>query len=255
LHASASTVGLVIHVVALAGNGGNRARWAQLPQPLDNVVGNEIRLQGVSLPGFEGLALPHKNPTIDDFAAWLADAIDALDSPKVFFGTGIGGSIGLQAAQRAGLADAYIFHSPVGPNLDTRLLPKLMKPPLVRKAAKHLIGGPAGRVLLRRRFGNTLPPAAINDFAQGYLDCEAFEVMWDILDADWFDALEPIAEPTALVWGAEDGVLGADLAKDFSSVLPDAEVIIEETWGHYPMLEDPAGFALSISALSRRLLR
>lgn len=252
-HKSVS-VNHVINVVALAGNGGNLARWAQLPKVLDGDGDNIVSLTGISLPGFDGVPLPIANPTVHDFADWLTEEIDNVDGPKVFFGTGIGGSIGLQAAQRAGLADAYIFHSPVGPNLDTRLLPKLMKPPIIRKAAKHIIGGPPGRILLRRRFASSLSAEAVDDFAQGYLDCDAFEVMWDILTADWFDALEPITEPTALIWGAEDGVLGSNLANDFVSVLANAEVIIEESWGHYPMLEDPISFASSISSLSKKLL-
>lgn len=244
----------MINVVALAGNGGNLARWSQLPRVLDDDGNTAVSLMGASLPGFDRVPLPIPNPTIHDFADWLTTEIAKVDGPKVFFGTGIGGSIGLQAAQHAGVADAYIFHSPVGPNLDTRLLPKLMKPPIIRKAAKHIIGGPPGRILLRRRFADSLSRETVDDFAQGYLDCDAFEVMWDILTAEWFDALKPLSEPSALVWGAEDGVLGSNLANDFASVLPDAEVVIEESWGHYPMLEDPTSFASSISSLSRKLL-
>jgi len=244
----------VIHVLALAGNGGNLARWGQLPKPLDSDQANPVVLKGVQLPGFDGVPLPHDSPTVDDFADWLTGEIQNVEGPKVFFGTGIGGSIGLQAAQRAGLADAYIFHSPVGPNLDTRLLPKIMKPTPIRKAAKQLIGGPAGRVLLRRRFADTMPAQAIDDFAQGYLDCDAFVVMWDILTAEWFDQLAPIAEPAVLMWGAEDAVLGSNLADDFATVLPDAEVVIEDSWGHYPMLEDPANFASVVAKISRGLL-
>ncbi len=243
----------MINVLALAGNGGNLARWAQLPEPLDG-DDEPVVLRGVNLPGFDGVPLPIPNPTVDDFASWLAAELDQVDGPRVFFGTGIGGSIGLQAAQLAGLVDAYIFHSPVGPNLDTRLLPKLMKPTPIRRAAKQLIGGRAGRVLLRRRFGDALSRRDIDDFAQGYLDCDAFEVMWDVLTAEWFDRLEPVHEPAALMWGADDAVLGSNLAGDFADVLPDAEIIIEESWGHYPMLEDPTSFASSIAALSRKLL-
>lgn len=247
----------MINVLALAGNGGNLARWQQLPEPLAQGVSEAetpVSLTGISLPGFDGFPLPHTSPTVDDFAGWLIDEVEKVEGPRVFFGTGIGGSIGLQAAQQTGLADGYIFHSPVGPNLDTRLLPKLMKPTPVRKAAKNFIGGPVGRTLLRRRFGDVLPREAIDDFAQGYLDCDAFEVMWDILNADWFDQLEPVAEPSVLIWGAEDGVLGANLAGDFANVLPDAEVIIEQAWGHYPMLENPAEFASTISRLARKLV-
>jgi len=56
------------------------------------------------------------------------------------------------------------------------------------------------------------------------------------------------------MWGAEDAVLGSNLADDFATVLPDAEVVIEDSWGHYPMLEDPANFASVVAKISRGLL-
>ena len=234
----------------MAGNGGNAARWEQLPVPL----AEGVQLRGVQLPGFDGRPLPHPNPTVDDFAGWLAEDINKRDRPRVLFGTGIGGSIGLQAAQSANLADGYIFHSPVGPNLDTRLLPKLMKPRPLRSAVKKTIGGPAGRLLLRRRYRDRLSPEIIDDFAQGYLTCDAFEVLWDVLDAEWFTSLQPIAEPAILLWGGKDAVLGTDLAEGFKSVLPDAEVVVEPDWGHYPMLENPTEFAAAIASIARRLV-
>lgn len=244
----------MIHVLALAGNGGNAARWSRLPQPLEGSGHDSIVLRSISLPGFDGKPMAHPRPTVHEFAEWLRAEIELVDHPRVFFGTGIGGSIGLQAAQQAGLADAYIFHSPVGPNLDTRLLPKLMKPAPLRKLVKHAIGGPPGRLLLRQRWKETVPASDIDAFAQGYLDCDAFEIMWDILTADWFNSLEPIAEPSVLMWGGEDAVLGSKLAHGFEDVLPSAEVVIKQDWGHYPMLEDPKSFASSIAAVSRKLL-
>lgn len=234
----------------MAGNGGNAARWAQLPSPL----ANDVVLRTINLPGFDGRPLEHSAPTVEDFARWLRQEVESSSRPRVLLGTGIGGSIGFQLAQTPGLVDAYIFHAPVGPDLDTRLLPRLMKPSIIRKAAKHAIGGPAGRLLLRRRFGDTLARSVIDDFAQGYLDCDAFEILWDILTAAWFDSLQPIADPSVLIWGSEDGVLNSDHASGFKRILPKANVIVEPTWGHYPMLERPDHFASTIADVARRLL-
>lgn len=242
----------MIEIMAIAGNGGNAARWAELPRPLaDDVV-----LTPLVLPGFDGRPLPSPSPSVHDFARWLSEEIELrrTHDQVVVLGTGIGGSVAFQTAQQAGLVDGYIFHAPVGPNLDTRLLPRIMKPSIMRKTAKAAIGGPAGRVLLRRRFGDVLSRQAIDNFAQGYLDCDAFEVMWDVLTADWFDALEPIAEPSVLIWGAGDGVLAADHAHGFESVLPDAEVMVEDSWAHYPMLESPEHFATRMAELARGLV-
>ena len=68
------------------------------------------------------------------------------------------------------------------------------------------------------------------------------------------DRLQPIAEPAILLWGGKDAVLGTDLAEGFKSVLPDAEVVVEPDWGHYPMLENPTEFAAAIASIARRLV-
>lgn len=243
----------MIEVMAIAGNGGNAARWAQLPRPLtDDVV-----LTPVVIPGFDGRKLPHPDPTIGDFAGWLREWIadHRTHETLVVLGTGIGASIAFQAAQQPGIADAFIFHAPVGPSLDSRLLPRLMQPAPIRKLVKASIAGLPGRVLLRRRFRDTLDTDTIDSFQAGYRDCDAFEVMWDILDADWFDALNPIGEPSTLLWGADDGVLAASHTHGFERILPNAEVIIEDDWGHYPMLESPNEFATKIAAIARELVR
>ena len=242
----------MIEIMAIAGNGGNAARWARLPQPLaDDVV-----LTPIVLPGFDGKPMPAASPTVDDFAAWLIDEIQAQRSHEhvIVLGTGIGGSIAFQAAQHAGLVDGYIFHAPVGPSLDTRLLPKIMKPSIMRRGVKAAIGGPVGRVALRRRFGNVMTRHEVDAFAQGYLDCDAFEVMWDILTPGWFDALQPVSDPAVLIWGADDGVLDADHAGGFDAVLPDATVMVESSWAHYPMLESPGAFAATIAEIARSLV-
>ncbi len=242
----------MIEILAVAGNGGNSARWAELPTPLEEGV----LLTPINLPGFDGRPLPIANPTVHDFGQWLCDEATSRnrDHSIIVLGTGIGASIALQTAQHCEGVDGYIFHAPVGPNLDTRLLPKLMRPSLMRTAVKKAIGGPIGRAILRRRFSETLTSEAVDNFGQGYLDCDAFEVMWDILTAEWFDHLQPIAKPSILIWGADDGVLGANLAHGFESVLPNAEAIIEQDWAHYPMLENPEHFASTMAGLARSLV-
>lgn len=235
-------------VAAVPGNGGTIARWELLASPL----AEGVTLAPIVLPGFDRTPLD-PDPTIDTFANALREAVEKLPRPRVVFGTGIGGSVALHAAQDPGWADAFILHAPVGPNLDTRLLPRLMKPRLVRSVAKELIASPAARAIGRRRYRN-VPGETIDRVLAAYGDCAAFEPMWDILNADWWNSLDPIVDPAVLVWGAGDGVLDASHAEEFRRVLPDAAVHTEPEWAHYPMLEQPEDFAETVVMLARKLL-
>jgi len=238
-----------MHIAAVPGNGGSPARWELLPNPL----APDTTLHPITLPGFDGTPLPSATPTLDVFVDAMIAAVEALPRPRVVFGTGIGGSIALQAAQRPGWADGFILHAPVGPSLDTRLLPKLMRPNLVRSFAKAAISSPVGRALGRRRYAD-VPADTIDRVLGDYARCDAFGPMWDILNADWWNALEPLADPAIVLWGAGDGVLDAGHAEEFRRVVPDAEIRTEPDWAHYPMLEQPEHFAATIDRIARELV-
>lgn len=238
-----------IRCFAVPGNGGSAARWQRLTAHLPD----DIDLRPVTLPGFGGRPMDVDHPTVDDFAAWLRRDIGAEladdPGPSVVLGHGIGGSVLLQAAQVGAVADGYIFHAPVGPFLGDRLFPRLMRPPLVRHTARRAISGPLGRMLLRRRFDADMAAA----FARGYADCDAFSVMFDILDQDWFDDLRPITTPSTLLWGGGDRVLKEEYVHGFSGVLPDASIEIEPDWAHYPMIDNAADYARVLAEQCRLL--
>lgn len=238
-----------IRCFAVPGNGGSAARWQRLEPHLPD----DVELRPVTLPGFGGRPLPTERPTIERFAEWLRADVEGAgptDGGVIVLGHGIGGSIVLQAAQTAALGDGYLLHAPVGPFLADRLFPRLMRPPIVRETARRLISGPVGRLLLRRRFD----PAMAADFAQGYADCAAFSVMFDLLDQGWFDALQPIDTPAVVLWGADDRVLSEKHRHGFAHVLPEADVEVVPGWGHYPMIENAADYARVLAEHCRALV-
>lgn len=240
----------LIDCFAVPGNGGNAARWAQLPSRL----AADTRLHPVVLPGFDFKPLPSGPADVATFATWLREDVAANTRPDakvVVFGTGVGASIALEAAQQPDWCDALILLAPVGPSLDSRLIPKLMRPPLVRTATRRLLGGPVGRFMLSRRLDAS--PDVIEAFCEGYRGCDAFSVMFDILDAEWFTNLQPITTPSALWWGGRDGLLDPAHAKQFKDVLPTAQIEVLESWGHYPMFELPDEFATKLADACRSL--
>lgn len=238
-----------MHIAVIPGNGGSLHRF----ELMDHQPADDVTIVPITLPGFGGTPLPNAAPTVDDFAAALIEQVEALPHPRVVMGHGIGGSVLLTAAQTSGWADGYIFHAPVGPSLDTRLIPRIMKPEPVRAVAKALISSPLAKVVGRRRFTD-VPQDTIDRFFDAYGDCDAFSVMFDVLNPGWWDSLEPIEEPSVLLWGSGDGVLSAEHTSQFAQVIPNAPTKEVDGWGHYPMLEQPGDYTRVLVELAHELV-
>ena len=217
-----------MHIAVIPGNGGSPARWELMTNP------DGVTFVPITLPGFDGTALPSTDPSVDDFAQALIEAVEALPRPRVVMGHGIGGSVLLTAAQTTGWADGFIFHALVGPALDTRLIPRVMKPEPVRAVAKALISSPLAKAIGRRRY-RAVPGETMDRFFDAYGSCDAFSVMFDILNPQWWESLAPIHEPSVLLWGSGDGILSAEHTAQFSRVIPNARTHEVDGWAHYPM--------------------
>jgi len=239
-----------ITVVAVHGNGGGSTRFALLPEEL----APGVRLHAVNLPGFEGRPLAGCR-TAAHFAAALAADLTAVPPPRVVLGHGIGGSIALTALQGAAPpAEGLILHAPVGPDLDTRLFPRLMRPMVVRRTVRRVLGARPTQLVGGRLLAKGAPREAVEALFAGYARCEAFEVLFDALNAGWFAALEPVGGPTAMLWGGRDRVLRPSLLEGFTRLAPGASSEVVPDWGHFPMIHDPADYAAVVARTARSLL-
>ena len=242
---------MVVSVLAVPGNGGGAFRFAAaLPHLPDDVV-----LHPVTLPGFDGVAPRDDVRTAADWGDLVADAVAALPRPRVLLGHGVGGALAVEALQgRAGLVDGLLLHAPVGASLDTRLLPKVVRLPGVSAVLRRGLASRAARPLVRRRVLDPgVPDELVARFQAGYAGCAAFDDFWDLLTAGWWDALEPLDVPALLLWGAGDGVLGADQVDGWRRLLPRGDVEVVDRWGHWPMLAAPADWADVVARRSRAL--
>lgn len=242
-------------IVALAGNGGGAFRFDLVVPHLPAGV----RLRALTPPGFAGVPRDPALRTLRDYAAWLHGRLGEEARPVILLGHGIGGSIMLEYLQHysggpAGV-DGLILHAPVGARLDTRRFPRLMALPGARALGKALIAARPLRPLFRRRlFSRPLPRAVTDRFFDEYRRCAAFGQMFDLITPRWFAALRPIAAPAALLWGANERVLGPDQAGDYRALLPLSIVRIVPGWDHYPMYEQPDEYAREIAALAVALV-
>jgi pimeloyl-ACP methyl ester carboxylesterase len=217
----------------------------------------EVHWRSVTLPGFQGVPDRSDLTSMHAYGAVLAELVEkaATTQPVVLLGHGIGGSIALEMVQRhASLIDGLILHAPVGANLDTRLFPRVMKRPIVRRLAKTIISSPLPRPLLRRAFFDAkVDRAYLDRFFNEYKRCNAFSRMFDIITQPWFDGLSPVTIPTVLLWGSGDRVLDASQRTAFDRVLPNSRTVSIEGWDHFPMIEQPEEYAINVVRLAREL--
>ena len=244
--------GTPLTLVAIHGNGGGAFRFERvLPHVPEGIV-----WRALTLPGFDGSAADPTLTSVRDYADWIVEHIAAESRPRVLLGTGIGGSFALDAAQRhAERIDGLLLHAPVGTRLDTRLFPRLMRRPAIRRLGRRLIASPWTRPLFRRLlFREALPRDYVRRFFEAYRHCAAFEQMFEIIHPAWFDGLRPVELPAALLWGERERVLHVDQLEDYRRLLDEPEIRRVPGWDHFPMIEQPEEFIREVIQISERLV-
>ncbi len=238
-------------IVAVHGNGGGSTRFRSM---LSHVP-DGVSVRAIDLPGFNGVPLDPSLQSVADYADRLAGALAEHQAPIVL-GHGIGGSIALDlASRRPETMAGLVLHAPVGADLDTRLFPKLMSTRPVRAVIKRAISARPLRPAWRRAFFPTgAPREVLDEFFEGYRDCDAFSQMFDIIDHRWFESLAPVtAVPTVLLWGEHDRVLKSGQTDGIRAKVPDARVVVQPGWDHFPMIEQPEEYARVIAELATDL--
>jgi pimeloyl-ACP methyl ester carboxylesterase len=244
---------MLLTLVALPGNGGGAFRFSRVRPYLPT----SIQWVPLTLPGFaERPRDPHLQ-TMRDYARVIHELIMPLSRPLIGLGTGIGGSFWLEYLQHyPETLDGVIFHAPVGARLDRRRFPWLMRLPGMRSLGQTLISAPVLRPWWTRRLfrdGSAIPSEYLDRFFAEYRQTEAFGQMFDILTAAWFNSLDPIDRPAALIWGEHERVLSVDHLADYQRLLPQAIIRRVADWDHFPMIEQPEAYARVIADLAYQL--
>jgi pimeloyl-ACP methyl ester carboxylesterase len=243
---------MAISVMAVHGNGGggDRFRWMAPHLPTD------IHLHAPTLPGFGGKPMDPRTTDMAGYARTLLGDLLSMPRPRVVLGTGIGGSWVLELLRdHAAEVDGVILHAPVGPRLDTRLFPKVMRRPAVAEAVRRIIANQWARPLIARRFfAPDTPENRVDSVLNAYAQCSAFAQQFQIITAEWWRSLPAMSVPSVVLWGAEERVLAADMAEDVRQVLPDADIQTVPGWDHFPMIDTPEHYAEVIARAARALV-
>ncbi len=241
-------------VAFLGGNGHAAARLEPARAALGDLpAAQRFELDDVAYPGFEGRA---RAATWSEFLDAVAPQVAGAD---LVMSTGIGGLIALAlraAARGPALPPApLVIQGGVLWGLEHRAFPRLMKGPAPRLLQRAFAFPPLQRRFARRHFERAPEPATLRAFFAGYRDCAAFPDFFRWFRAPLLRQLERAfaSEPERLDgvrcwWGARDTVVGLDelrtTERALGRTLPCRTF---DGWGHYPMLDDPAGWVRAVA--------
>jgi pimeloyl-ACP methyl ester carboxylesterase len=241
-------------LMAIHGNGGGGFRFARM----EPFIPAAVHFQAITLPGFANSPADPRLQTVADYAAHIQRLVQQQPAPVILLGTGIGGSIILEYLQQfAGSIAGVILHAPVGTRLDERRFPWLMSLPGAKPFGQWLFSTPLMRPVWQRLFFmdyQAIPADYLRQFFDEYRQCRVFGQMFEIITAAWYQRLQPVPIPAALLWGERERVLKVEHVQDYQLLLPNAQVRIVPGWDHFPMIEQPQAYTEEVLTLARNLL-
>lgn len=236
-------------LVFLHGLGGSSADW----RAAISLLPSRFRVVAPDLPG-SSLApgsLPAWTPAA--FAAWVSDLFrqEGLRSPHVV-GHSLGGRVAGELASDNGFLSSLLLVAPLGAagySLTDRLKWKAMSRTIVlrsvpeaqmRRALSYgfVVEGPGKRGFVERAMAARTGPGAA-------AATEAIERSVDgVLEAPPLtERLRGGKVPIGLVVGSEDPLVSPEEVQKLVKTRTDARLFRLPGQGHYPMLDDPRGFA------------
>lgn len=194
------------------------------------------------LPGFGQSELPPKPWGVEDYQAFVAAFMDALEirCPAIV-GHSNGGRIAIRlASTEPARASRLVLVDSAGirPKRTLRWYRRVGMAKVGKYAARFL-GAPGERLraALVGRAGSA-----------DYLAAGAMRpTLVKLVNADLRPFMPGIEAPTLLVWGSEDTDTPLSAAREMERLIPDAGLVVLDGAGHYSYLDQPARFARIVS--------
>jgi non-heme chloroperoxidase len=229
--------------------------WRSYEPALDHLP-SSIRAVALSQRGHGDSDKPAAGYRIEDFAADVPEALDALDIERAVL---VGHSGSCLVARRVALdhpervAGMVLEASPTTLRDDPRL--------------EELIGSVISRLTdpvdpeFARSFVIDTSSVALAPAVQEALVAEVLKVparVWretfaGLLEYDDLDELVRVTAPTLLIWGDADGLVLREMQEELLQRLPNATLVVHVGAGHTPRWDDPARFASDAASFVRRL--
>jgi pimeloyl-ACP methyl ester carboxylesterase len=248
-------------VVFVHGNPGSVHDWARLL----TATGKHGRAIALDMPGFGEADKPKDfSYTIDGYSAHLDAALDQLGVERAHLVLhDFGGPWGLQWASRN--PDAYASATLVdtGIMIDYRwhAMAKVWRTPVLGELFFKASTRSAMKSALKRGQPRPLPEEAFELFFRANKDRGTQRAVLRLYRSSPPNALEELAQPlkelnrpTLVVWGKHDPYIKVEYAEQQRQTFADAEVVILEESGHWPMWDAPEEIEAAIVPFLARQL-
>jgi pimeloyl-ACP methyl ester carboxylesterase len=247
--------------VFVHGNPGSTHDWARLLE----ATGEHGRAIALDMPGFGEADKPKDFPyTIEGYAAHLGGALTQLGVQRAHLVVhDFGGPWGLRwAADNPGAyGSATLVDTGILYGYSWHALAKLWRTPGVGELFFAMTTRGAMRMALKRGQPRPLPEEAFELFYRANKDRGTQRAILRLYRASPPSAIEPLGpplrelnRPTLVVWGAHDPYIKVEQAERQKVTFPDAEVVVLEESGHWPMWDAPEEIeAAIIPFLARQL--
>lgn len=250
-------------VIFLGGNGHAAARLDPARRALAELAASRAHppftLFDVPYPGFEDRP---RARSLDEFLAAVASSIRAETEGEgagrpLVYATGIGGLLALCLRARGELVGIpLLLQAPVLWGLARRLMPRVMRMGLAQVALRRAFTSALFQArFARKHFRTPLDAEMRARFFEGYTRCAALPDFFAWLTPDLLRRLEAdfAARPQALRqitvwWGERDTIVPVrELAWTEAALGVTWPLRRFPLWGHYPMIDDPAGWVKALS--------
>jgi pimeloyl-ACP methyl ester carboxylesterase len=247
--------------VFVHGNPGSVHDWARLVE----ASGEHGRAIALDMPGFGDADKPKSFPyTIEGYANHLNGALAQLDVERAHLIVhDFGGPWGLQWAvdHPDAYASAVLVNTGVLPGYSWHVLAKIWRTRGLGELFFKMTTRPAARSALKRGQPQPLPDEAFELFYKANKDKGTQRAILRLYRSSAPSALEPLASPlremnrpTLVVWGAHDPYIKVEYAERQRETFPDAEVVVLEESGHWPMWDAPEEMEAAIVPFLARQL-
>ena len=221
-------------VILLHGWGAN----ITLYENIINFVSTKRKVYALDMPGFGESEEPKKSLTVDDFADFVLEFIEAMGIKKaLLMGHSHGGRVSIKIANRESLPfelTKLILIDSAG------IIPKKTLKKKIRQRTYKI-----GRKVLSIPLMQTLFPDALENLrnkhgSADYLNATPVmrETLVKVVNEDLEPLLPNIKVPALLIWGENDTATPLSDGQTMEKLIPDAGLVTVKGAGHYSYLEN-----------------